>query len=89
MPTYAMNVFQLPNMWCADINTMIARFWWGAQNGNRKMHRRKWNTMIIQKREGATASETFMCSEKALLATTATRMMNESNAIRVKVVKAI
>lgn len=52
MPTYAMNVFQLPNMWCADINTMIARFWWGAQNGNRKMHRRKWNTMIIQKREG-------------------------------------
>lgn len=38
IPTCAMNVFQLPSTWCAEINTMISRFWWGARDGERKIH---------------------------------------------------
>lgn len=33
IPTYAMSVFKLPNTWCAEINAMIARFWWGLATG--------------------------------------------------------
>lgn len=36
IPTYAMNVFQLPSTWCVEINTMISRFWWAQGMGKGK-----------------------------------------------------
>ena len=31
IPTYTMNVFQLPKTLCNDINSMMSKFWWGKQ----------------------------------------------------------
>lgn len=33
IPTYAMSVFKLSITLCAEINAMIARFWWGQIMG--------------------------------------------------------
>ena len=32
IPTYAMNCFKLPKTWCEEINSLIARYWWGQKN---------------------------------------------------------
>lgn len=29
LPTYVMSVFKLPISWCDEINSMVAKFWWG------------------------------------------------------------
>ena len=29
IPTYTMNVFQLPMKLCDELNAMCAKFWWG------------------------------------------------------------
>lgn len=34
IPAYVMNVFKLPTTWCSEVNTMIAKFWWGMNNGD-------------------------------------------------------
>lgn len=52
IPTYAMHVFRLILTWCSEINAMIARFWWGAKNGDRKIHWKCWEIMTTQKQHG-------------------------------------
>lgn len=36
MPTYSMSVFQLPRRICKEIETTMARFWWGHKQNDRK-----------------------------------------------------
>lgn len=38
LTTYVMPVFKLPTSWFNEINSMVAKFWWGATNGERKIH---------------------------------------------------
>uniref|UniRef100_A0A2N9H705 Reverse transcriptase zinc-binding domain-containing protein n=1 Tax=Fagus sylvatica TaxID=28930 RepID=A0A2N9H705_FAGSY len=42
IPTYAMSVFNFPASLCVDICSMANRFWWGKQEGNRKIHWLSW-----------------------------------------------
>ncbi|XP_039780695.1 uncharacterized protein LOC120647967 [Panicum virgatum] len=37
LPTYIMSVFKLPLGLCDDLTGIIRRFWWGEENGKRKM----------------------------------------------------
>lgn len=37
MPVYSMNCFQLPMELCSDIDSMVARFWWGSTKDKRKL----------------------------------------------------
>ncbi|MCI52147.1 reverse transcriptase-like protein, partial [Trifolium medium] len=38
IPNYVMSCYKLPDGCCDEIERMIARFWWGSQEGSRKMH---------------------------------------------------
>lgn len=42
MPTYSKSVFQLPRRICKEIETTMARFWWGHKQNDRKIHWQKW-----------------------------------------------
>jgi hypothetical protein len=37
IPTYIMSVFNLPLGLCDDLQSVIRQFWWGVENGKRKM----------------------------------------------------
>lgn len=37
LPTYIMSVFHLPASLCDDFTSIIREFWWGTENGKRKM----------------------------------------------------
>lgn len=60
--TYAMSIFQLSKIWCAEINGIIARFWWGEKDGERKIHWTRWERMTVSKHEGVVDSRSCKLS---------------------------
>ena len=38
VPTYAMGCFQLTKKMCNKLTSIASRFWWGAADGQRKVH---------------------------------------------------
>lgn len=38
LPTYAMSVFKIPSSFYEEIYSLISQFWWGQENGERKIH---------------------------------------------------
>lgn len=45
IPTYIMSCFRIPNYICADIEQMIAKFYWGGDPGRRKLHWIGWSKL--------------------------------------------
>jgi hypothetical protein len=37
MPTYMMSVFKLPMLVCNDLSRLTRQYWWGIEEGKRKM----------------------------------------------------
>ena len=37
IPTYTMNVFKVPKTLCSEINSMMAKFWWGHKENDKKV----------------------------------------------------
>ena len=38
IPTYSMSLFKLPKSICNNINSLVARYWWGQNREERKIH---------------------------------------------------
>ena len=38
IPTYSMSVFKLPKTICDGINSLLAKYWWGQDHEERKIH---------------------------------------------------
>jgi hypothetical protein len=45
IPTYTMSVFQLFKTLCQDLNSMMARFWWGHKGNDRRIAWMSWERM--------------------------------------------
>lgn len=43
IPTYVMSCFQLPVGVCEKMRRPISNFWWGVEDGRRKIHWKSWN----------------------------------------------
>lgn len=53
IPTYAMSCFKLQLQICDEIENVCANFWWGVDNGKRKLHWRSWDLLCYSKSRGA------------------------------------
>lgn len=49
---YAMSTFRLPSSLCDKINSIMANFWWGQQQNERKLLRVSWSNLCNNKEEG-------------------------------------
>ena len=38
IPTYVMSIFKLPKSTCNNINSLLAKYWWGQTKEERKIH---------------------------------------------------
>ncbi|XP_058778142.1 uncharacterized mitochondrial protein AtMg00310-like [Vicia villosa] len=38
IPSYIMSFYKIPESICHEIESMLAKFWWGSKNGERKLH---------------------------------------------------
>uniref|UniRef100_A0A803NQ77 CCHC-type domain-containing protein n=1 Tax=Cannabis sativa TaxID=3483 RepID=A0A803NQ77_CANSA len=74
IPTYAMSCFSLPKKFCAQLESMMANFWWGSNTDNSKIHWKKWKFMCSSKADGATVLQAryfkkgdFLSAKKGVL----------------------
>lgn len=51
MPIYVMSCFKLPKTFLAEINVLMARFWWEDMGTSRKLHWKNWEALCVSKRE--------------------------------------
>lgn len=43
IPTYMMSCFKLPDTFCDDLSRMMAHFWWGQKEDERKIYSVNWD----------------------------------------------
>ena len=67
IPTYVMSIFCLPVSVCDDLTRLMRQYWWGVENGKRKMAWLSWEKMTLPKDMGAWGSGTCAPSTKRCL----------------------
>ena len=63
-----MSVFCLPKSVCKDITDVIAQYWWGDDEKNKKMHWFSWWKVCIPKCDGGMGFRDLHSFNLALLA---------------------
>ena len=56
IPAYVMSVFKLPASVCDELTRMMHQYWWGEENGKKKMAWMSWDKMRLPKFMGAWVS---------------------------------
>lgn len=67
-PTYAVSFFQLPKQLHKEISNMMARFWWGRKDNDRKIQWNEWRKLGISKSHGGIGFRNILTFNKAMLA---------------------
>ncbi|XP_074313686.1 uncharacterized protein LOC141648876 [Silene latifolia] len=87
IPTYAMSVFKLPANFCDELRSIVSRFWWGSENGKRKISWVAWEAMCRAKAKGGMGFRDFGKFNLALLAKQAWRLICNEESLMVRVLK--
>ena len=88
IPTYTMSLFRLPISLCEDIQSMIARYWWGGDEKNKKIHWWSWEKLCRPKMEGGLGFKDFSTFNQALLAKQGWRLIQNPSSLARRVLKA-
>ncbi|GLT61404.1 hypothetical protein SLA2020_341140 [Shorea laevis] len=89
IPTFTMSCFLFPAGVCRDINRLIKEFWWGQQNDERKICWVSWNRLSRSKHAGGMGCKDLYCFNLAMLARQAWRLLQNPNALWVRVLKSL
>lgn len=68
IPTYLMCIFRISDRVINEINSMIAKFWWGSETVRSKMHWHSWSHMCLPKSKGGIGFRDIRVFNSALLA---------------------
>lgn len=88
MPSYAMSCFRIPSSVCHAIERECAIFWWGQEEGKRKMHWKKWDDLCKPKCLGGLGFRNLISFNKALLAKQVWRIVVNPHSLVARVLKA-
>ncbi|XP_074310062.1 putative mitochondrial protein AtMg00310 [Silene latifolia] len=82
-----MSVFKIPTTFCDELRSMVSAFWWGSDNGRRKMSWVAWSKMCKPKCRGGLGFRDFAKFNKALLGKQAWRLMTNDTCLMARVLK--
>ncbi|XP_028097038.1 uncharacterized protein LOC114296911 [Camellia sinensis] len=88
MPNYAMSCFKLSVSLSKKINAAIARFWWGSQGDERKVHWLSWPKLSACKKRGGLGFRDLEAMNLALLAKQGWRLVSGPPSLFQRVFKA-
>jgi hypothetical protein len=87
IPNYVMSCFRIPEGCCQEIESMLARFWWGANEGTQKMRWLSWKRLSISKVKGGMGFRGFSDFNKALLGKQCWRLLTEGKSLMGRIFK--
>jgi hypothetical protein len=88
IPTYCMSVFQLSKPLCAQIHTLMNRFWWGNNSNTKGMHWMSWSLLGLTKQKGGLGFRDLEVFNLALLAKQGRRLIQQPDSLLTIVIKA-
>ncbi|XP_040363945.1 uncharacterized mitochondrial protein AtMg00310-like [Rosa chinensis] len=87
IPAYPMMCFLFPKTLCHQIDSLIARFWWG-NNGDSGIHWMSWSSLGLSKAKGLMGFRDLQDFNQALLAKQGWRIPTNPSAVWARILKA-
>ena len=88
IPVFAMSVFNLPKGVCKEITDLIAQFWWGDNEDDKKMHWYSWWKMCYPKSKGGMGFRDLHSFNLAMLAKQVWRIIVNPESLCARILKA-
>ncbi|XP_056685502.1 uncharacterized mitochondrial protein AtMg00310-like [Spinacia oleracea] len=88
LPTYAMSVFKFPSSFCDELRSLVAQFWWGQKQGERKIHWVSCKKLCRPKEEGGLGFRDFKLFNWALLGKQAWRLIQKPGSLLEQLLRA-
>ncbi|CAA0808193.1 Uncharacterized mitochondrial protein AtMg00310 [Striga hermonthica] len=87
IPTYFMSLFRIPKFICDQLLSLVAPFWWGSREGERKLSWVKWSRLTLSKQLGGLGFRDLSKFNQALLGKQAWRVLSEPDSLVSRVLK--
>lgn len=88
IPAYPMNLFKFPVTLCKEIDSMIAKFWWGHDTAWKHIHWLSKDTLGLPKAKGRLGFGNFIDFNDVLLVKQYWRLFHEPDSLWAKLLKA-
>ncbi|XP_042974842.1 uncharacterized protein LOC122306478 [Carya illinoinensis] len=81
VPTYTMSVFLFPKRLCTELNSLLAKFWWGNQKNRKWINWGSWDRLGQQKHKGGIVFRNIEYFNLALLAKQGWRILSNPTSL--------
>lgn len=88
IPTYSMSLIKLPKGLCNDINSVLAKYWWGQTSNEKKIHWINWKWLCDPKKNGGMGFQDINAFNLATFAKQAWRLLNQQYSLFFRAYKA-
>ena len=88
VPTYTMSIFKIPKQICEDINSVLARYWWGQLQGENKVHWMSWSRLCKSKKMGRLDFRDLHAFNLSLLTKLAWKLVQKTDSLFYRIYKA-
>ncbi|KAL6205710.1 hypothetical protein ACLB2K_022964 [Fragaria x ananassa] len=88
IPNYVMSCFELLKHLCIAMHSLLAKFWWGDNEGDKKIHWLAWDRLCKPKSEGGMGFRNLIYFNRALLAKQGWRILSRPEALVTRLLRA-